>query len=271
MTLASVEGEIETEYARSLALLQPIKHDLARTDALIDRIVYRLYGLTDAEIELIERPQYEQALAAAKTRAVADAALADDDARIAQIGAGVLRAATQFFARVEPGADEATLDAELPGWRTLPPAAPTFLRTGEYNLRTLPEQMDFSTSVVSYTKAVEVTLYQRIFAPFRASGRYSDADCQNTFLRDFMLGRRHLTLGNFMIILASSKETALRSFVAEQISDAGQRVFGAQGLVQLLGDSAIRDTRNDAAHDEVLSRADAQRVRTWALGVLALV
>jgi len=62
VSLSDVEGEIQREYENSLETLIPIKHDLARTDALIDKIVYRLYGLTDEEIELIERPQYEQAL-----------------------------------------------------------------------------------------------------------------------------------------------------------------------------------------------------------------
>jgi len=56
VVLSSVEAEIEREYAASLAVLLPIKMQLARTDTLIDKIVYQLYGLTDAEIELIERP-----------------------------------------------------------------------------------------------------------------------------------------------------------------------------------------------------------------------
>lgn len=60
IALSAVEGAIEREYERTLAVLQPIKRTLARTDTLIDSIVYRLYGLTEAEVELIERPQYEQ-------------------------------------------------------------------------------------------------------------------------------------------------------------------------------------------------------------------
>src|SRR5262245_13766099 len=34
---------------------------------------------------------------------------------------------------------------------------------------TKPEHMDFSSSVIPYTKAVETVLYERIFAPFRDS------------------------------------------------------------------------------------------------------
>src|SRR5262249_24723693 len=53
VSLSDVEGEIQREYEKSVETLIPIKRDLARTDALIDKIVYRLYGLTDEEIELI--------------------------------------------------------------------------------------------------------------------------------------------------------------------------------------------------------------------------
>jgi hypothetical protein len=45
---------IKAEYEKSLATLLPIKERLARTDALIDQIVYQLYGLTPAEIVVVE-------------------------------------------------------------------------------------------------------------------------------------------------------------------------------------------------------------------------
>jgi hypothetical protein len=32
----------------------PLKERLAKTDALIDAVVYRLYGLTEEEIEVVE-------------------------------------------------------------------------------------------------------------------------------------------------------------------------------------------------------------------------
>ena len=35
-------------------VLLPIKEQLQRTDDLIDQIVYRLYGLTDEEIAVVE-------------------------------------------------------------------------------------------------------------------------------------------------------------------------------------------------------------------------
>jgi len=266
VSLSDVEGEIQREYEKSLAMLLPIKGDLARTDALIDKIVYRLYGLTDEELELIERPQYEQALADAEAQVVADEAITDDEEKIEKIAAGILPAARRFFERVEPTSIEELLDSELPNWRSLPPEAPTFLLTGAYNLPNLPDHMDFSTSVILYTKAVEVVLSQRIFFPFRQ--QYTDGDCTNDFLKKFMRGEKDLTLGSFMIILSSSRETALWNFVGRIYTDAATRMFGAQGLVSILNDEEMRDTRNKAAHDEVLSRDEAQQVRSWTMKIL---
>jgi hypothetical protein len=271
VSLTDVEGEIQHEYENSLATLIPIKRDLARTDALIDKIVYRLYGLTDAEIELIERPQYEQALTDAKAQAIA--AVADEtitadteeektEQVIEKIAEAILPAAQRFFERIEARDVEATLDGDLPNWRTLPPDAPTFMLTGDYNLRSLPDHMDFSSSVIPYTKAVEVALHKLIFEPFRTS--HSDRDCRNEFLQKFMRGEKELTLGSYMIILSSNRETALRGFISRIVSDV-------EGLATTLNDTTMRDVRNKAAHDEVLSRDEAQQTRTWAIGILGMV
>ncbi len=257
--LSSIETEIEREYAASLQALLPIKDRLAKTDALIDRIVYRLYGLTDAEIELIERPQYEQALADAKAAVIADQTITDDEVKLDKIAEGILPAAQRFFERVEPRDVEAALDGELPSWRSLPPEAPTFLLTGDYNLRALPDQMDFSSSVIPYTKAVEVALHRLIFEPFRASHR--DLDARNDFLKKFMRGERELTLGSYMIILSSRRETALRAFVQPIIGDL-------DGLAAMLNDDAMREVRNKAAHEDVISRDEAAQARAWAIGIL---
>jgi Alw26I/Eco31I/Esp3I family type II restriction m6 adenine DNA methyltransferase len=262
VALANVEAEIEREYAASLKVLLPIKEQLAKTDALIDKIVYQLYGLTAAEIELIERPQYEQALADAKAEALKDDTLTDDEQKINKIAEGILPAAQRFFERIDPTAVETTLDGELPGWRTLPPDTPTFLLTGDYNLRFLPEHMDFSASVVPYTKAIEVTLHHRIFEPFRKAHHL--ADCRNEYLRDFMEGRRDLTLGNYMIILSSTKESALRTFAGSLMSDL-------TGLVHALNDEAVRKVRNKAVHDEIIHRTEASQIREWTLGILGMV
>ena len=266
-----MEGEIQHEYEKSLETLIPIKRDLARTDALIDKIVYRLYGLTDEEIELIERPQYEQALADAKAHVVADDKSKNDEEKIEKIATGILPVAKRFFERVEPKSIEVMLDSELPNWRSLPPDAPTFLLTGDYNLHTLPEHMDFSSSVIPYTKAVETVLYERIFAPFRDVSGYAEADCSNEFLKDFMRGKKKLTLGSFMIILRSSRETALQTFISRLYPDAAQCVFEAKGLVETLNDESMLDIRNKVAHDEVLSRDEAQQARAWAMQILEQV
>jgi hypothetical protein len=38
--------------------------------------------------------------------------------------------------------------------------------------------------------------------------------------------------------------------------------------VSILNDEQMRDIRNKAAHDEVLSRDEAQQTRSWAMKIL---
>ncbi|MBW1691620.1 MAG: hypothetical protein JRJ70_12890 [Deltaproteobacteria bacterium] len=45
---------IKTEYKRSLSKLLPLKEKLRKTDWLIDQIVYKLYGLSQEEIRIVE-------------------------------------------------------------------------------------------------------------------------------------------------------------------------------------------------------------------------
>ena len=45
---------LEKEYQNSLNTLLPLKMQLMRCDRLIDAIVYRLYGLTEDEIAIVE-------------------------------------------------------------------------------------------------------------------------------------------------------------------------------------------------------------------------
>lgn len=47
-------ARLKSEYDKSLGVLLPIKAHLARMDALIDQVVYRLYGLTEDEIAVVE-------------------------------------------------------------------------------------------------------------------------------------------------------------------------------------------------------------------------
>ena len=47
--------ELRTTYENSLSDVLPIKGTLQLTDGLIDQIVYRLYGLTEEEIAIVEK------------------------------------------------------------------------------------------------------------------------------------------------------------------------------------------------------------------------
>lgn len=48
------QDRLKIELETSLAKVQPLKERIALTDRLIDQVVYRLYGLTDEEIDIIE-------------------------------------------------------------------------------------------------------------------------------------------------------------------------------------------------------------------------
>lgn len=92
---------------------------------------------------------------------------------------------------------------------------------------------------------------------------------RNSFLRQFLAGERDkLTLGSMQIILASSKEAALRAFAAARFYDAPTRLFGPDGVAALLADDTAVALRNAAAHDQLMARADAQGARAWAVGIL---
>jgi len=46
---------LEKHFAKSIVVLEPLKEKIKTTDNLIDQIVYKLYGLTDEEIAIVER------------------------------------------------------------------------------------------------------------------------------------------------------------------------------------------------------------------------
>ena len=50
----SLMDAIVAQYETSLSILLPIKEKLSETDRLIDQIVYRLYGLTEEDIAIVE-------------------------------------------------------------------------------------------------------------------------------------------------------------------------------------------------------------------------
>ncbi len=51
---AGLIERIRREYEQSLERVLLLKEQLAKTDALIDAVVYRLYGLTEEEIKIVE-------------------------------------------------------------------------------------------------------------------------------------------------------------------------------------------------------------------------
>jgi hypothetical protein len=51
---AGLVERVRREYKGSLERVLPLKERLAKTDALIDQVVYRLYGLTEEEIRVVE-------------------------------------------------------------------------------------------------------------------------------------------------------------------------------------------------------------------------
>ena len=45
---------LENQFTKSMSILEPLKARIKATDELIDEIVYRLYGLAEEEIKIIE-------------------------------------------------------------------------------------------------------------------------------------------------------------------------------------------------------------------------
>ncbi len=45
---------LEKHFTKSMTVLQPLKEKIKTTDSLIDQIVYKLYGLTAEEVEIVE-------------------------------------------------------------------------------------------------------------------------------------------------------------------------------------------------------------------------
>jgi len=54
LRLTTISSKLQAEHAASLAALAPITAALQATDRLIDQLVYQLYGLTAAEIAVVE-------------------------------------------------------------------------------------------------------------------------------------------------------------------------------------------------------------------------
>jgi hypothetical protein len=270
VVLADVKGEIEAEYEKSLAVLLPIKEQLAATDNLIDQIVYRLYDLTEEEIAIIERPVFEQALAGAKAAVARDKELqADPDRALAEMADRMRAAGERVVNQLSLAEERKRLDKALPGWNLFPDDVSKALLTGEYSIRSMPDGLDFSGTVVEYAKAVEAAIYHRIFLRFRAEAGCTADDVQNEkVFKPFMTDPdKKITLGSFAALF-SSKEKALHAFVRRIYGRADETIYGKGGVLSLLGDQALVEIRNAASHDKVLDREAAKAMRAWAFAVL---
>jgi len=269
VTLTAIKAELENEYRKSLDLLLPIKTQLSTTDALIDRVVYQLYGLTNDETRLIEYPGLEQAVSTARKEVLKEKDVAPrSDEAVEKIAEKVAPAAEQYFARVTEPDIEARLRMEIAGWDALPDKVRLFLMAGELTLErnNLPE---YSGVVISFAKAAETILNERLFLPFRAAG-YTAKDCSNEFFQKFIEGGKSLMLGNMGFILPSSHEPVLRAFVRTLYPNADQTIFAKDKLMALLDKTQV-SARNGAAHDGVLTQDDAKAARQWAIEILGYV
>ena len=163
--------DIQREYEKSLAALLPIKAELSRTDALIDRVVYQLYGLTDDEIRLIEYPGLAEAAGSARQETLKETDIApDSDAavdRIVEKIAASRRTILRAGRRIRDC--RSRLRAALANWDALPANVQKFLRTGE-TLIVRNNIEDYSGVMIYYAKRQwRSLLMARWFEPFRAT------------------------------------------------------------------------------------------------------
>src|SRR5260221_6267866 len=135
---------------------------------------------------------------------------ADPDKAVEAIAAKIEPAAAQYFARVEPADAEAALRNVFKAWDALPQKVRTFMLTGEV-LLAQAGLLEYSPVVISYAKAAETAINERLFIPFRDVG-HTIHDCNNEFFQRFMAGGKPITLGSMGILLSSSAEPTFRKF-----------------------------------------------------------
>ena len=271
----TVLGDIQSQYEKSLEILLPIKDQLAQTDALIDKIVYRLYGLTDAEIELIERPGYEQALADTWTDVVEetqkksqDEDSLDEDTAAAgtqKLVETVIPATERYTARVEISELMTVLRTDLPNWDQLPKQVQDLLISNEIMLQN--QGLPTYTQVAgAYGSAVEVALNAAIFIPFRQ--QHTSSNCNNKFLQRFMNDTKTFSLGSIRIVLPSNSEPTLRTFLGQRYSKPEKFVEHIKGL---LTEESVAKHRNQPQHGALRTYDEALQARAWAVDILGKV
>jgi hypothetical protein len=282
VALPSLKANLETEYLKSLETLLPLKGQLASTDALIDKVVYQLYGLTDDEIRLIEYPQFEQAVTQAWEKVAAQTEAktpeqADSAAEPAPISEEVAAEATatiiqevvpaveNYLARVPEDPIQAKLHSEIPNWAKLPETVRALLLTNEIMLAhtNLPT---YTQITGAYGSVVEVALNEKIFGQFRQ--KYQANDCDNHVFQEFMNSTKTLSLGSIAVVLPSSRETKLQAFLKTLYPDVAALI---NNLKNLLTQPNINKFRNEPQHGKLKSLDDAQAARQWALEILGYV
>jgi hypothetical protein len=144
--------------------------------------------------------------------------------------------------------------------------ARTFLVGAEYDLRTRPEQLDFSSTVLAYAKAVEQMLGKRACSPVSAAeGRATAADCRSDYLFQKIHERRQAADAGSVIGDISAQHQG--SWPCAQFGERASiwtppgRSLGRRVSSGLLADKAAVELRNRAAHDTVLTREDALHMR----------
>jgi hypothetical protein len=263
--LESAAEEIYNEACDSLAYLLPIKDELRRADWTIDAIVYRLYGLNNDEIKLIEYPQYEQAVLEAKLKA--RKGLSDN----VILSAGdmfdiTFNAVDRFFNQVRIDAVEQALDGTIFEWSGLPNPIPTLLRAGEHTLSI--EQDDYSICILFWLTAAVTLITESIFERFKEQEWVNIDLCYTDALAYFIRDDQPLTLVDQVVILTNPNEVYLFDFM--QRYGGRCKTFLHNGIQELINDASILDIRFKSLSSQAVSYEEAMYVRDWAIKVFAL-
>lgn len=264
--LDQIKGKLFEKYTKTITNLEPIKSTLKLTDNLIDKVVYTHYELSDDEIELVERPYYEQRIHEAKAKVQSDENLREDlDAAFKYVSDQIEPATVRFAEISPPRKAETYLDIALPNWRKLSDRVQILLSSAERDFLDT-DRFDYTGSEINYAKSVEITIIEYLFIPFREGGFTEDDVYNERAFKRFMKNEGVLTLGNFPFLF-SSKEQKFREFIAEKYADADIRIFSKEGILGFLSEEQIQ-SRNKSAHEDIVDRGRAGKAREWAFSIL---
>ena len=196
---------------------------------------------------------------------------------------------TRFYLQLEQHGDfsvfYASLSKQIPLFDRLPWEAKASILEGEKRLSSETPMLDHSTVAVSFAKAVEISLFQLVFEPYKlhcntkinitqeielAQQRQGS---QATNLFRFLEKGLHLELGSMAhLFRLCNGRTAGKEFLIGQLLNFLKNNLGSSGLLEsdIVGliDSIARDFRNPGAHAEVLTREQADECRRICISVL---